>query len=249
MIDQLLLPAVILFFGSFIQGTVGFAFGLVAMPALIWAGLPLSDAVAMISVANLFQGAFASYDLRRHIPWREVIPATAIRYLTMPLGIVILMMIESWDKAQIRQIIGLVILLVLIAQLLFKMEPKERIHPVWTISTFSLSGIMQGMVAMGGPAVVFWVMVQNWTSQQARAFTLSLFLFSAPVQLLLLYFMTGNQVVAAMLTGLALTPLVFIGTKLGIKCGNQLDRQLLKKLTQLIWAVMAVVSIISPLLT
>jgi uncharacterized membrane protein YfcA len=156
--------------------------------------------------------------------------------------------IESWDQTQIRQIIGLVILLVLFAQLIFKMEPRERIHPAWTISAFSLSGIMQGMVAMGGPPVVFWVMMQNWTSQQARAFTLSLFLFSAPVQLVLLYFIAGSEVISAMLIGVSLTPLVFIGTKLGIKCGNKMNRVVLKRLTQLILASMALVSLFSPLL-
>lgn len=125
MFEPLLLPGIILFVGSFIHGTVGLAFGLVAIPAFVWVRLPLSDAVAMVSVANVCQGAFTSFDLRAHVLWRVVVAATIIRYLIMPLGIMILVVLDSWDKTQIRQIIGLVILLVLLAQLIFKMEPKE----------------------------------------------------------------------------------------------------------------------------
>jgi uncharacterized membrane protein YfcA len=170
---HLLLIGAILFFSSLLQGAVGFAFGLIAIPKLVWTGLALSEAVAITSISIFTQVMVGTFQLRRHIRWQEVIPATVIRYATVPVGIALLLVIDTLGRSQIKQLLGFMLLLVLVAQIFLKVKPQERLHPKWMVLAFSSSGIMQGMAAMGGPPTVLWVMAHQWTNQQSPAFLLT----------------------------------------------------------------------------
>ena len=141
----------ILVLGSLLQGSVGFGFGLFAIPILVWAGVRLSEAVAIVSVSIFIQVLVATYQLRSEARWRQVLPATLIRYLTIPVGVALLLAIDALDRAQAKQILGALLLLVLLVQIFWKVEPREDLHPRWMVLAFSLSGVMHGMAAMGGP--------------------------------------------------------------------------------------------------
>ncbi len=56
MLEMLIFIGLILFFSSLIQGAVGFAFGLFAIPLLVWAGLSLSEAAVITPISVLVQG-------------------------------------------------------------------------------------------------------------------------------------------------------------------------------------------------
>ncbi len=79
--------AAILFLSSILQSIIGFAFNLLAIPLLLWSGFTLAQAVAVTSVPILIQVSVATWKLRIHVPWREVLPAAGIRYLFLPVGI------------------------------------------------------------------------------------------------------------------------------------------------------------------
>ena len=76
-----------LFSGSILQGAVGFGFGLFAIPILVWAGVRLSEAIAIMSISIFTQVLVATYQLRADVRWRDVVPASLIRYITIPIGI------------------------------------------------------------------------------------------------------------------------------------------------------------------
>lgn len=245
---QLVVIGVILFFSSVLQGAVGFAFGLFAIPLLVWTGLPLSEAVAIASISILIQVLVGTFQLRRHIRWREVIPATVIRYVTVPVGVGLLLIIDTLNRSQIKQILGLILLLVLVTQMFLKVKPQERLHPKWMILAFSGSGIMQGVAAMGGPPAVLWVMAHQWTNRQTRAFLLTLFLLVAPMQLALLYLTARSDIARALLIGLILSPLVALGSYIGVRLGDLIAMQALRQIALAILLLTALLSIVSPLL-
>jgi len=248
MIEELVVIGIIVFIGSVIQGTVGFGFGLFAVPALTWTGTSLSGAVAILLVSTLSQAVFATYYLREHIVWKEVIPAATIRFITIPIGVALLILLDTMDKSQMRQIIGIVVLILLVLQITLKITPKQNIHKTWTFTAFSLSGVLQGLVGMGGPLMIFWVMAKDWNSNQSRSFLLVLSLLASPLQLVILYFFSSS-ILTSMLTGLILIPIVILATKIGIKIGSNLDKRVFKGLTQGILGLMATVSILTPILS
>ena len=74
-----------MFFGSLVQGTIGFALGMIAVPLLVEAGFSLSQAVALTTLTIGIQVMFGAWQLRAHIPWDDVKPAAIVRFLTVAL--------------------------------------------------------------------------------------------------------------------------------------------------------------------
>ena len=116
------------------------------------------------------------------------------------------------------------------------------------ILAFSGSGIMQGVAAMGGPPAVLWVMAHQWTNRQTRAFLLTLFLMVAPMQLALLYLTARSDIARALLIGLILSPLVALGSYIGVRLGDLIAMQALRQIALAILLLTALLSIVSPLL-
>ena len=238
----------ILALGSLLQGAVGFGLGLFAVPILVWAGVRLGEAVAMVSVSIFIQVLGGTYQLRSEVRWRQVLPATLIRYLTIPLGVALLLAIDALDRTQAKQILGVLLLLVLLVQLFWKVEPREDLHPGWMVLAFSLSGVMHGVAAMGGPPAVLWVMAHSWTNRQTRAFLQSLFLLASPFQISLLYLFSKGAISGALLIGLAFAPLVVLGSTLGVRLGNAIPKQRLRQIAYGFLLVTALASVMAPVL-
>ena len=238
--------ALILFLSSTIQSIIGFAFNLLAVPLLIWAGFSLAQAVAVTSIPILVQVSVATWKLRDHVVWREVLPASVIRYLTLPIGISLLYWINRLDPTHVKQLVGVMLLLILASQRWIRIRPKERLPLFWDLLAFSASGIMLGMIAMGGPPVVLWLMAHDWSALRTRAFMAALFFTAAPVQVLLLYWKLGDAVASSFVVGFAMTPLVLAGSLLGIRLGNRLDRDRLRRFILFFLLLTGVVSLLSP---
>lgn len=248
-LTQLSLAALALFLASILQGAIGFAYTLFALPILIWLDIPLPQAVTLVTMSVAFQLATGSYCLRHHIKWPLVLYGTAIRYMTIPIGVLLLHSLGHLDTASVKQIVGGILLLVLLAHLYFRVEPKVQLASIWGILAFLSSGLMGGMVAMGGPPVVLWAIAHQWSSQEIRAFLFTLFLLGTPLIVTLLYLTFGQTILWIMIWALLFSPLVALGSRLGVWVGNQLSRQVLQRVTYAVLFIIGLVSLSSPLLT
>ncbi len=225
----LLAAGVIMFGGSIVQGAIGFALGMIAVPLLVEAGFSLSQAVALTTLAIGIQVLFGAWQLRAHIPWGDVKLAAALRYLTVPIGVLLLLSVEGMEAEEMKRLVGLGVLSgALIRGLARSRTARELPLPV-SIATFCLSGILQGLVAMGGPPVVLWMTTRDWRARQARAFTMTLFLLNAPLQVLLLLFLSRTMSVDVLLMAVVLTPFIFLGTTIGLRIGDRFSKPLLNK--------------------
>ena len=65
-----------------------------------------------------------------------------------------------------------------IATMAIRPRPRQNLHPIWAWIAFPLSGFLQGLVGMGGPAMVFWVQAHDWGTRKSRAFLFSMYLIS-----------------------------------------------------------------------
>ena len=244
--EMLFAAASILFFCSVIQSIIGFAFNLMAIPLLIWSGFSLAQAVALTSVPILVQVATATWKLREHVRWSDVLPASAIRYAALPVGISLLSWVNSLGTTTVKQVVGGMLLLILSTQRWVRIRPVEHLARGWDLLAFSLSGLMLGMLAMGGPPVVLWLMAHDWSALRTRAFMAALFLLAAPVQLALLYWKLGDEVAPFFLLGLESAPLVIAGSLLGIRLGERLDRERLRRAILFFLLLTALFSLFSP---
>jgi len=246
---MLLAAAAILFVSSALQSIIGFAFNLLAVPLLLWSGFSLAQAVALTSIPILVQVSVATWKLRDAVVWSDVLPAVAIRYLTLPIGVSLLFWINSLDPARVKQIVGVLLLLILGMQRFWRIAPRQRLSRGWDLLAFGLSGVMLGMLAMGGPPVVLWLMAHDWSARRARAFMAALFLLAAPVQVGLLWWKLGEEVASAFAWGVGMIPVVVAGSLLGIRLGNRLDRERLRRWIMLFLLATALLSLLSPYLS
>ncbi len=236
----------ILFGASLIQSMIGFAFNLIAIPLLVWSGFSLAQAIAMTSIPIFVQLSLSGWQLRQDIVVREIVRPALIRFLTLPLGIALLHRINTADTAIIKQFVGGILLLVLLVQHRVHFRPRERLHPLWDLLAFGLSGLMLGMIGMGGPPVVLWLMAHDWHPRRIRAFVTALFWIASPVQIALLYWQLGEEASRAFVWGATLLPVVIVASLLGVRIGDTFDRERLKSAVTLFLFITAVVSIVSP---
>lgn len=230
-LESLLPLAVILCAGIFVQSATGFAAGLMIVPSMLYCGYSIPAAQASLLVATIPQNSWGVWSLRKSITVRQVAWPGIGRLLFFPIGVWMLREMESLDEARIRQIVGGVVLVVTLAIMVFKPRPREKLHPGWALLAFPVSGFFQGLVGMGGPAMVFWVQAHDWSTKQVRAFMFSMYLISIVPGLLILYLFFGNRIVVPGLLAAAMIPLLLAVTVIGLRMGTWLGRKRLRNVS------------------
>jgi uncharacterized membrane protein YfcA len=214
--------------GGLLQGTVGFGFGLLAVPLLLTAGYPMPTVLAISAICTAVQAGNGVHHLRHAVPWKLVGVTMLVRTITMLLGIWVLYTLVKGPIAGIKFWIGAVLLAFLVLQAAWQPKPREKIHPAWGAAAFLGSGFTGGLCSMGGPPLVLWVMAHDWPTDRTRGFLFASFVTMVPVQLAALYWTFGHDVLRGMWLGAILAPGVLLGSVLGLRIGNRLSRRWLR---------------------
>ncbi len=242
---QLLEICAILFLGSVLQGAVGFGMGMFSISVMIWLHIPITSAVAIVIVASSLQTLWSWYNNREHLHWREPVTISAIRILTVPLGILTLGVLSAQSQAVIKQVVGGVIVLVLLAQWGLRIKPREKVWGGWMWVAGLCSGFLTGLISMGGPPLVLWVMAHDWPSHKARAFLWFNFTVVAPVMIALLLWRFGGGLIVPMLLGAAMTPVIIGGAWGGLRVGHLMNRARLRVAMTLLLLIIAASSLMA----
>ncbi len=241
--------AVILCIGIFVQSAAGFAAGLLIVPALLWCGYGIPEAQCSLLVATIPQNMWGVWNLRDLIAPKEIVwPGTA-RVLFLPLGAVALQVLETLDPTTLRQIVGGVVLAATIAIMVFRPAPQKKLNPIWTVIAFPLSGFLQGLVGMGGPAMVFWVQAHDWGTRRMRAFMFSMYLVSIGPAMGVLYFLFRDRIIQPGIVAALLIPLLLLVTLFGIRFGTWLGRIRLRRVSLALLLLMGIAGLAAPLIT
>ncbi len=238
-----------LMLASVVQSSVGFGMGMVAIPALVWLGFDLTEAIAITMAGSFVTSLISVHSLRRDVPWRPVGLCVSLRTVGLVVGIGLLWYLDTLDTSRVKQVLGVVLAVVVLAQWLWKVRPRQRVGWGWTVPAFLISGVMAGSVGMGGAPLVLWVMAHNWSAGRTRAFTLCSFLILQPVMMVLLVVTFGATALRAIGAGAVGVPAIFLGTAAGLRLGRQISRPLLQKLAFALLLVLAVSSALSPWLS
>lgn len=237
----------VLSIGIFVQAAAGFAAGMLIVPTLLWLGYGIPEASMALLVATVPQNIFGVYSLRDSIDSSRILWPGIGRLVFFPVGIVALIAMEdSLPLGQIRQIVGGVVLAATLATILFHPHPQEKLSPIWSWIAFPLSGFFQGLVGMGGPAMVFWVSAHDWTTRQIRGFLFAMYLISLGPAIAMLFAFFGDRLVAPALNACAAIPILLLATGIGLKFGNWLGRRRLRRVTLALLLLMGIVGLASP---
>src|SRR5215213_7791341 len=128
---ELAVIALVMTFGSVIQGCVGFASGLIGVPLLVLYGFPLPEATVINFVSTRVQNLAGAQQLRVHLEARDVFWPTVFRSVGLPLGIAALGATGAISQDRVQQIIGGVLLVSIILLTGFRVHPREQVHLAW----------------------------------------------------------------------------------------------------------------------
>lgn len=248
-LDEILLIAIIMTFGSVVQGAVGFASGLIGVPLLVLSGFSLPESATINLVSTSVQNVIGARRLRSNLELEDLAFPIIVRWLTIPLGVYVAHLADQrLDPVQAKQLIG--VFLVAIVSLLwgFRVTPRDHWHRGWQSLAFSTSGFLMGFAAIGGAPMVIYVNSLTWSANKSRAF---LFFCSAaclPIAVVAFGYEHGAKILPAALTTLLVMPLMFAGLWVGLWLGHRLSKPLFRRISYGLILLIAITAILAPLL-
>ncbi|MEM1416303.1 MAG: sulfite exporter TauE/SafE family protein [Myxococcota bacterium] len=240
--------AAVLGFGATVQSAIGFGMGLVSIPLLVWLGHPLPHAVALVIGASLFQTAYGTWLMRRHVVWRRTFVLGAFQAVGALAGIAGMALLVGTSDATVKQGVGAMVLAALLAQLAFRPAPRERLPFVWLGVAGLLAGFFGGLVGMGGPPLVFYALAHRWERDVTRAFLWSQFCLAMPVVTALLSAQFGTGVLRFVGIGASMVPVLFVGVRLGLYLTRHWSPEVLRRAGLAMLFAIALMSLVRPLL-
>jgi uncharacterized membrane protein YfcA len=245
---QLLIIALVMTFGSVLQGMVGFASGLVGVPMLCVCGFSLMEATVINFISTGIQNATGAVQLWSNLNPRELVWPALLRVVGLPLGILALGVTQGLDRGVVNQIVGGVLLGLVVLLAAVRTPPRDRLHPGWTMLAFVSSGFLMGFASIGGAPMVMYVNSLTWPVAKSRGF---LFFCSAalvPLMGILIYLKFGELVLRPAMAALVVLPPVLVGLGTGLKLGDRLNKERFRRLTYFLLVVIALAAIIGPML-
>ncbi|MCA9152192.1 MAG: sulfite exporter TauE/SafE family protein [Planctomycetales bacterium] len=234
--------AISLAIGACVQSTLGFGMGMVATPLLVWnGGFTLPQAIGMLVPNILAQTLFGCWRYRRELPWDAVWEVCAYRYLGLPAGVIALVFVAEQGADASRAVLGAGLLIALIVQ---QVRPANSSQvPPGHVATFTASfssGFLAGVVGMGGPPLVLWVMQQNWSSSRQRSFLWLSFLLVMPIQIAMMSYNFGREWLVALGAGMLIVPVTLAIAAIVGRWADRLSKERLRFGMRLFLLIIAV---------
>lgn len=239
---------IVLAVGTFVQSAAGFAAGLLVISMLVWLGYPVPEAQIALLIATIPQNIWGVWSFRDAIRPKTLIWPVVGRLAFLPMGIATLYQMENLPPERIKQVVGGLMLAITLTVVLFRVRPRDSLHPAWGWVAFPASGFLQGLVGMGGPAMVLWVQAHDWDTRRSRGFLFAMYLTSLFPALAMILWTFGRRVGPAAVMATLLIPVLLAITSVGLRAGTWLGRKRLRRLTIGLLIFVATMSLLSPLL-
>lgn len=198
--------------GAMVQSAIGFGMGIVAIPLIVSGGAPLPIAMGILMPNVLIQTLVSCWRLRRELPWAASWQIVMWRLVGLPVGLYVLTRISAQGQSNSRFLLGIGLLGLLLVPIEAEGDPKARVPLArgWTSVAGLTSGFLMGLIGMGGPPLMAWVMRQDWPAQRQRAFLWLSFLMALPVQIGLMGWHFGPPWRRGFLFGCCSVPIVVL---------------------------------------
>ena len=233
----------LLFVGALLQSIIGFGMGVLTIPLFVWLGVRLDAAVGLLVPSVLYQTSFNCWQNRNVLPWTDVWKPYLMRLACLPIGVWTLATIAD-SRTLGQQILGITVIGIIVTQVLNRRSTESgELKPIakwWIVPAATSSGFMAGLIGMGGPSLVLWVMRQGWSPQRQRYFLWLSFLLVVPFQALLMAWRFGSPMLNTFLFGAMLVPFVVAGAWIGNRIGNRLTPVHLRRLMYLFLVIISV---------
>jgi uncharacterized membrane protein YfcA len=202
--------SIVLFFASYVFGTAGFGFLLVALPLM---SLLVSPKVAVPFLIIYGYGINASMlsRFRGHIHWSKIWPLMVGACPGIPIGVYVLKHSES---LLIKKAVGVVVIAFALWNLVNRGERGYSLPRIWAFIIGFVGGIMAGAFGIAGPPIVIYTSLNRWDKNLARG-TIQVLLFFNGTLTLIVLALTDILTVEVLRFNLLYLPVVAAGGLLG----------------------------------
>lgn len=222
-IELLIILAIAIFCGFFVQTLVGFAGSLIALPILLL-GLQLPDAIAYISIFYLFSSTFMVFMEWKNIDRKTIFGLTLASIIGVVLGIVVL----TYTKPIVLQKGLGVFILLYVAYVLFG-KVEFLLGRKTNLFFGVLGGFFAGVFSTGGP--LYAISVKNQV-QEARTFRATMIGVLALVTLIRVpaLSISGILNLQHVKMSLIILPVFFLAQFLGVKLFPKINENQFKNI-------------------
>ena len=226
---ELFLSILIVLAASTVIGTVGFGFGLVAVPVLLLYLEPQQTVVVSNSLIGIMM-AMVLVRTWRHLNLRASIGLVLGGVAATPIGVLAL---NSASPGVLRITIAIVIIFLALYILSNVQLPFARRRPAGPVFGF-LTSLAVTTIGIGGPLGAIYAMAQGWKAESVRA-VLALFFLTSDIVAFGLYAATGLVGQDTLANIGVLTPGLLIGFGLSAVLVNRINERIFR------YAVVAVI--------
>ncbi|MDQ1351885.1 MAG: uncharacterized protein QG657_2191 [Acidobacteriota bacterium] len=230
--------------GAIIQSSSGFGFGLFVIPILLYFGFSLAPTVIIVVIGSAIQKVTAVKYLQEHLDWKEMLPFIIIGLVGLPLGIFAMSRISNMDQPVVKQVIGVVVLVMLALHWKGSIKSRDYVPKLWGYIAGFFTGLLNGFANIGGPPVVLWALAHQWSNRKMRGTILAFSLIFVPFQLALMLVTFGSEMFSPILKAVVLSPMVLLGTWIGLKIGERISQDHLRIYMQALLLFIAVSSVL-----
>jgi uncharacterized membrane protein YfcA len=171
MVNPLFVTSILLL-ASFVSGTVGFGFALVAVPLLSVLATP-GFAVPFALLSGYIINLVLLVKFKEHIQVEKLFPLLAGALPGIPLGVYLL---SHLGGNSIKTMVGGILIVFSLWKLIGRSDEGCSIPRTWAYLTGFSSGLLAGATAMSGPPLLIYLSLSRWEKNISRATLQSFFL-------------------------------------------------------------------------
>ncbi len=224
-VDPVLLLAIVLLLASFVQGILGFGFGMLTM-SFAATVFPMQEAVPLVTGYALLVNAYLMYRLREYIRTQGLWPILAGGLVGVPVGVALLKHVNEGAL-----LVALGVVMICHVGWSFRLSDPSKLNPgrPWAVFAGLCSGAFGASLGTAGPPVVMYGSTKPWDKNQLRGTLQAFFFISCAVQVVL-YGGAGLLTAKIIQLNVVLAPLVAVGGMLGLRFSKRLPQAAFRKL-------------------
>jgi len=241
--SELLALSGIILVGSIIRGYAGFGFS-----AIVVAGaslfLPTREVVPLVLFLEVVASLQMAAQVRQHVSWKIVLSVLAGSVLFVPIGQYVLL----WVAVEPMRVIAAVLLLISVTLIAAGKSFPIRNEPRGWLFIGTLSGFMNGLLAMGGIWIMIFLLGSGIKVVTLRASLVALFFITDCYTILA---GSGQGLVTSpiLVRFVWVLPALFLGVWIGSRKFEGSNPDIYKKVVLVVLAVLALLLLFKALLT
>jgi len=215
----------IVLLSAFVQGTTGFGFGLTSMALLPLIILPQQANVLMTILATVNSLIIAIY-MRKHADWKLVGLFLSGAVFGLPIGVHLL---RSLDEEMLKRVVGVTVTGAALCVMFFDRLHSRPLSDFLAPVAGSAGGVLSGVASIGGPPVILYSLLRRSDKETMKATLVTYFTMSGCVKTCMLIWV-GMMTPKFGLGGLLLSPVVYVGTHLGMRLFSRIPQKLFRRI-------------------